>query len=40
MLGWQPLAEAWLNERNSPMERKVGLTRSGGGGGAQDRRHL
>ena len=30
VLGWQPLAEAWLNERNSPMERKVGL-RGGGG---------
>ena len=25
VLGWQPLAEAWLNERNSAMERKVGL---------------
>ena len=25
VLGWQPLADAWLSERSSAMERKVGL---------------
>jgi hypothetical protein len=25
VLGWQPLAEAWLNERSSALERKVSL---------------
>ena len=25
VLGWQPLAEAWLNERVSSLERKVRL---------------